>query len=244
VAVLEAAVLDRQKLPEEPLEIPLDDVTVWLDTEVTGAARNAAQASRLVHNQARAVFDHHVIEMLTTRAVGGPDWRRWLHPEQPDTVGAEVLDEFGEPAEDDGLTEGLTTNVRAELAGSAALAEALELLWPMLTPQQLLAELFSSPERLAVAAASLPEADRDALYRQVGHAWTVSDVPLLDEAVDMLGSDGTDLPPFLADEDEEESTDPEELDCAEGRWKSWTPRRTRTRRGAARSRPDGCRRAG
>ncbi|HWN32338.1 MAG TPA: ATP-binding domain-containing protein, partial [Pseudonocardia sp.] len=175
----------------------------------------AARASRLVHNQARAVFDHHVIEMLTTRAVAQIG-AGWLHPEQPDQMSAEVLDEFGEPAEDDGLAEGLTTNVRAELAGSEALADALEQLWPMLTPQRLLAELYSSPDRLATAAAeSMPEADRDALYRRVGHAWTVSDVPLLDEAVDMLGSDGTDLPPFLTDEDEEE-TDPEELDYAEG----------------------------
>jgi DNA helicase IV len=215
VEVLEAAVLDRQELPDEPLEIPLDDVTVYLDAEVADAARDAARASRLVHNQARAVFDHHVIEMLTTRAMAQIG-AGWLHPEEPDRIGEEILDEFGDLPEDDHLAEDLTANVRAELAGSAALADALDQLWPMLTPQRLLAELLSSRERLRAAAPMLSEADRDALYRPVGHDWTVSDVPLLDEAVDMLGSDGTDLPSFLADEDEEVEEQLGDLEYAEG----------------------------
>ena len=227
VAVLESAVLDRQELPGEPIEIPLDDVTVWLNDEVAGQARDTARAGRLVHNQARAVFDHHVIEALTVRAMAliGDGW---LEPPRPDEIGEEVLDEFGEPLEDDedyALAERLTANVRAELSGSSALADALEGLWPMLTPQRLLAELFTSPERLATATEGvLSDADRDVLRRSSGQAWTVSDVPLLDEAVDMLGSDGTDLPPFLSDDlaeaadpdDEDEPEDPEELDYAEG----------------------------
>jgi DNA helicase IV len=215
VEVLEAAVLDRQELPEEPVEIPLDDVTVCLDTEVASAARDAARASRLVHNQARAVFDHHVIEMLTTRAMAQIG-AGWLHPEQPDPIGEEILDEFGDLPEDDHLAEDLTANVRAELAGSPALADALDQLWPMLTPQRLLAELLSSRERLRAAAPMLREADREALYRPVGHGWTVSDVPLLDEAVDMLGSDGTDLPSFLSGEDEQVEEQPGDLEYAEG----------------------------
>ncbi|HEY2204085.1 MAG TPA: helicase [Pseudonocardia sp.] len=215
VEVLEAAVLDRQCLPDEPIEIDLDDVTVLLDTEVAGLARDAARASRLVHNQARAVFDDQVIAALTARAVARIG-AGWLHPEQPDPMAYEVDAEFGEVVDEEPLAENLEADVRAELSGSPALADALESLWPMLTPQRLLAELFSSPERLATAAASLPEDERDSLYRQVGHAWTVSDVPLLDEAVDMLGSDGTDLPSFLSDEDEVEEGDPEDLDYAEG----------------------------
>lgn len=208
VDVLEAAVLDRQEIPEEPIEIELDDVTVRLDAQVAEAARDAARASRLVHNQARAVFDHHIIETLTARAVEQIG-AGWLHPEQPDMIAEEVIDEFGEPTEDDGLAENLIADVRAELSGSPALAGALDLLWPMLTPQRLLAELFSSPDRLRVAAAMLSAKDRDALYRPVGAAWTVSDVPLLDEAVDMLGSDGT-------EEDSVAESAAEQLDYAEG----------------------------
>jgi DNA helicase IV len=219
VAVLEAAVLDRQNLPGDPIDIELDDVTVPLDDEVAGLARDAARASRLVHNQARAVFDHHVIEALTLRAVAKIG-AGWLHPEQPDPLAAEVAAELGEPEEDDGLAEDLTRNVRAELSASSQLADALEELWPMLTPQRLLVDLLSSPDRLEVAAADLTEAEREALHRADGWAWTVSDVPLLDEAVDMVGSDGTEEVAVdftqVVDDDEEELVDPEETEYAEG----------------------------
>jgi DNA helicase IV len=208
VAVLEAAVLDRQRLPEEPIEIDLDDLTVRLDAEVAGLARDAARASRLVHNQARAVFDDQVIAALTYRAMAQIG-AGWLHPEEPDPIAEQVTAEFGEPTEDEELAERLTANVRAELSGSPVLAQACESLWPTLTPRRLLAELLSSPDRLAVAAAGLTEADRDALYRPIGDAWTVSDVPLLDELVDMLGSDGT-------EEDLGERAAAEQLDYAEG----------------------------
>lgn len=208
VDVLEAAVLDRQELPEEPIEIPLDDVTLWLDAPIAGAARDAARATRLVHNQARAVFDHEVIEALTVRAVERIG-AGWLHPEQPDPIAEEVVEEFGEPTEDDQLAENLAADVRAELSGSPALADALDRLWPMLTPRRLLADLLGSRERLETAAAVLPTADRKALYRPDGAAWTVSDVALLDEAVDMLGSDGT-------EDAAEERRAAERLDYAEG----------------------------
>jgi DNA helicase IV len=52
-----------------------------------------------------------------------------------------------------------------------------------LTPETLLAPLFASPERLHAAGA------HQALCRADGEAWTVSDVPLLDELVDLLGAD-------------------------------------------------------
>ena len=225
VRVLEAAVLDRQRLPGDPIEIDLDDVTLLLDDEIAGQARDAARATRLVHNHARAVFDHHVIEALTRRAVATIG-AGWLNPQQPDPLAVEVAAELGEQEEDDGLAENLTSDVRAELSGSTSLAAALDELWPMLTPQRLLGELFSSPDLLEAATASLTEPERACLYRQRGDAWTVSDVPLLDEAVDMLGSDGTEeaaagLPIGPAGEpadidDDEEPEDPEELDYAEG----------------------------
>jgi DNA helicase IV len=208
VEVLVAAVLDRQRLPENPMEIALDDVTLHLDAEVAGQARDAARASRLVHNQARAVFDHQVIEALTWRAVARIG-DGWLEPPRPDHIEEEVIDEFGEVVDEEPLGENLVSDVRAELSGSSALAEALDELWPMLTPQRLLADLFSSPERLEVAAAGLSPADRASLYRPVGDAWTVSDVPLLDEAVDMIGSDGT-------EEAGAEEQVEEEMDYAEG----------------------------
>jgi DNA helicase IV len=212
VDVLVTAVFDRQRIPDEPMEIPLDDVTLHLDAEIAGQARDAARASRLVHNQARAVFDHEVIEALTWRAVARIG-DGWLEPPRPDYIEDEVIDEFGEVVDEEPLGENLVSDVRAELSGIPELSDALDELWPMLTPQRLLADLFSSPERLEVAAANLSPADRDSLYRPNGRAWTISDVPLLDEAVDMIGSDGTEEPP---DEDEDEVEEDVVDDYAEG----------------------------
>jgi DNA helicase IV len=216
VEVLVAAVLDRQCLPDEPIDIPLDDVTLRLDAEVAGQARDAARASRLVHNQARAVFDHTVIEALTVKGVAliGDGW---LEPPRPDEIEEEVIDEFGEVVDEEPLAENLVSDVRAELAGSPALADALDELWPMLTPQRLLAGLLESPDRMESAGLSADEAA--ALHRERGQAWTVSDVPLLDELVDIIGSDGSEEAAYDdtgEDEDEETEEELEERDYAEG----------------------------
>jgi DNA helicase IV len=162
--VLAAAVADRQRVPEHPLPIKLADVTVRIDAETAEWAVQEARASGLPHNDARTVFVDVVTWVLTERAIAriGRDWltrddrAAWEH------LRAELLDELGDH---DGF--------------AAALAE----LWPILTPETLLAQLYSSPERLRAAGA-----DR-ALLRTDGNAWTVSDVPLLDELVDLLGRD-------------------------------------------------------
>ena len=64
----------------------------------------------------------------------------------------------------------------------------LDELWPLLTPQRLLEELFADPARLAVAAPGLSAAERAALRREPG-GWSAADVPLLDEAAELLGQD-------------------------------------------------------
>ncbi|MET0898652.1 MAG: RNA polymerase recycling motor ATPase HelR [Mycobacterium sp.] len=162
--VLAAAVADRQQLPEDPLPIKLADVTVWINAETAQWAREEARAKDLPHNKARAEFIDVVTWVLTERAIAkiGKGWltrddkAAWEH------VRAELLDEL---ADHDGFTA------------------ALDALWPLLTPEQLLAQLYTSPERLRAAGVS------QALLRTQGDAWTVSDVPLLDELVDLLGAD-------------------------------------------------------
>ncbi|MET0133313.1 MAG: DNA/RNA helicase domain-containing protein, partial [Kibdelosporangium sp.] len=52
--VLAAAVADRQRLPEQPVEITLGDVTVRIDAETAEWARQEARDSGLPHNEARA----------------------------------------------------------------------------------------------------------------------------------------------------------------------------------------------
>ncbi len=167
--VLAAAVADRQELPHEAIPIALDDVTVELSGETVGPARDQARASLLPHNQARPVFQAVVLEALVEQAVArlGAEWER----------------QFGLPTSDAAVH---AADLRAELVAHRGMRAELDLLWPSLTPQQFLADLYASPDRLAAAGAD------PMLYREQADAWTVADVPLLDEAAELLGDDDTD----------------------------------------------------
>jgi DNA helicase IV len=162
--VLAAAVADRQRLPEHPVAIELADVTVRIDVGVAEWARDEARKSGQPHNDARSVFIDVITWALTERGIARIG-RGWLNREDRvvwERLRADLIDELGE---------------------NAAFTAALEELWPTLTPESLLASLYTSPERLRAAGAD------ESLWRADGEAWTVSDVPLLDELVDLLGRD-------------------------------------------------------
>ena len=160
-----AAVANRQELPEDTISIELDDVTIELDRELVARGRERARATGLLHNAARAVFRDYVFPELAARAVD-KSGTGWLHRDEP-------------------MRSELIGYVLEELAENQRVQAELDALWPDLTPQSLLSDLFSSPERLkAIGADPL-------LFRERTAAWTVSDVPLLDEAVELLGKDNT-----------------------------------------------------
>ena len=83
--------------------------------------------------------------------------------------------------------------VRERLHGSIELREALEWMWPVLTPAHFLHDLFGSEALLRSAAGSqLTSEETELLYRpRAAHAsdvvWTADDAPLLDEALALLG---------------------------------------------------------
>ncbi|WP_197739953.1 RNA polymerase recycling motor ATPase HelR [Mycolicibacterium sp. P9-64] len=164
VDVLTAAIADRQRSPKQPLSIELADATVRIDAETTEWAIQEARTSKLPHNEARAVFYDVLTWALTERAIG---WigRGWLS------------------RADRAAWEQLRTELLEELAEHDVFTAAVEELWPILMPETVLAELYTSRERLSAAGAD------PALWRADGEAWTVSDVPLLDELFDLLGRD-------------------------------------------------------
>ncbi|OBJ50388.1 RNA polymerase recycling motor ATPase HelR [Mycobacterium asiaticum] len=162
--VLAAAIADRQRLPDEPLRIKLSDVELRIDAETAQWAREEARATKLPHNAARVAFTDIVTWVLTERAIAKIG-RGWLTRSDRDAW------------------EKLRDELIEELAENDAFTAALDELWPILTPEELLSGLLASPERLQAAGAD------PALFREVGDAWTVSDVPLLDELIDLLGID-------------------------------------------------------
>ncbi|MCE7004312.1 DUF2075 domain-containing protein [Kibdelosporangium philippinense] len=162
--VLKAAIADRQRLPENPIPIELRDVTVRIDAETAEWARDEARISGLPHNEARSVFIEIVTYVLTERAIARIG-KGWL------------------TRSDKEAWEEMRTDLLKELAADETFTVAMDELWPILTPETLLAPLYSSASRLRAAGAD------QALLRADGEAWTVSDVPLLDELVDLLGRD-------------------------------------------------------
>jgi DNA helicase IV len=83
--------------------------------------------------------------------------------------------------------------VRSRLHGTPELREALDRMWPVLTPAELLHDLYGSRALIDLAAGDLLTAEeRAALHRPRAAradeaAWTHDDVPLLDEARALLG---------------------------------------------------------
>jgi DNA helicase IV len=162
--VLTAAIADRQQLPHRPVPIEMPDVTVDIDAETAEWARDEARKSGLPHNEARAVFVDVVTYVVTERAVARIG-RGWL------------------TRADRHAWAQMRADVLSDLEDHEVFAATLDELWPLLTPEALLADLYESPERLRAAGAD------QVLWRADGASWTVPDVPLLDELVDLLGHD-------------------------------------------------------
>ena len=167
--VVAAAVRDRQRVPGRPVEVVIDSETLRLTPAVCRRARERARRSRRPHNQARQVFARELTEALTQQLAA--------------RIGANVL------GEENLLGQADLDDMRRELRADPGVRALIERLWPILTPQRLLAELFSSADRLAAAAPRLSQAERAALLRDPGSDWTPADVPLLDEAAELLGED-------------------------------------------------------
>jgi DNA helicase IV len=208
--VVAAAVRDRQAAPSGPVEIPYGDETLLLKEQDYRRAAEVALGGPMLHNQARRIFVQEILDMLTRQVaerleavvlddsgepldggdgsgvLGEADVRALVAAGYPE----ELLDP--DPVAEDArslLDEADLAELRKELAAGPGVRAALNELWPTLTPQRLLEDLFSDPGRLASAAPGLTEAERELLLRAPGGGWTPADVALLDEAVELLGED-------------------------------------------------------
>jgi DNA helicase IV len=163
VNVLRRAVRNWQRVPRDDLQITADGIRMTVPNLTCLRARDRARALRKPHNVARKLF---VTEMLGALAA------------------AEAA-ALGRPLDPDDLPY-----ARARLWDEAPVRAALDDLWPFLTPQRLVAGLLATDSALRRAAPGLPDPERAVVLRpDAPGAWTVADVPLLDEAAQLLGAD-------------------------------------------------------
>ena len=183
VDVLAAAVRDRQRVPDAPLPIKLETAanaeTLSLDPETVRVARERARRSDRPHNLARQLFDTEIVHALADQLAEKIGF---------DPYANDPLGEGDAPGEEIIFDDGDLAEIRRELRREPDLLGTLDWLWPILTPQQLVAGLFASDKRLAVAFAHLGE-DAAKLRREPSGGFTPADVPLLDEAAELLGED-------------------------------------------------------
>jgi DNA helicase IV len=183
--VLATAVRNRQELPDEPVQIPFEREVLLLDRKTVQRARERARRSRRPHNQARPIFVREILDALVNQVTR----KLTAGLRETDKLVAEILGEEAPPADSSVLGKADTEDIRAELRQDTRVRAAITRLWPVLTPQQLLDDLFDSPRRMAAAATRLTREERALLSRDPEGGWTAADVPLLDEAAELLGED-------------------------------------------------------
>ncbi|MEO5834735.1 MAG: AAA family ATPase [Nakamurella sp.] len=166
-ATVAAAVADRQQLPDRGDSVRFERYQLTLDRGQVTQARRRARSSRQPHNKARSIFFSEMLTVLAHR----------------------YADQVGENVAGGGnlLDRHDLDDVRDELRADGRIQAALNTLWPRLTPEALLRDLFASDD--AMARIDLTSEQRRLLRRERSAPWSVEDVPLLDEAAELLGVD-------------------------------------------------------
>ncbi|WP_233149931.1 ATP-binding domain-containing protein [Kineosporia sp. A_224] len=161
--VVKAAVRRRQRRLVRPVPLDVDGDVVELRPRVVADARGRARQSGKPHNEARVTFVRHLLDDLAGQL-------------------ATARGVGGEAEERGALLEELRTH--------ADVRREVNLLWLPLSATGVVTELLTRPDRLALAADGiLSEREQALLLRGPLAPWTPGDVPLLDEAAELLGAD-------------------------------------------------------
>jgi DNA helicase IV len=167
--VVAAAVRERQAVLDAPVELEIDGTPLRFTKADAARVRSRARGASRVHNEARPAAARAVIELVARKYA--------------DKLGANVLGGANL------LSPGDVAALRREVAAEPAVHRLVDRLWPRLTAERVIAELFASPSRLAAATPGWSDTDRDLLHRPASSPWTPADVPLLEEADELLGVD-------------------------------------------------------
>src|SRR5690625_416939 len=160
--IIRRAVRQRQRVPEAVQTLQVERAKLRLVPAEVSEGIDRARRTRKPHNDARVVFVQHMLGKLAEQ------YARAL--------------EF-EPTIDD------LQDLAEELRHSRDVRVALNLCWMPVTAEKVVETLWSNPTRLAAAAPSLSAREREMLSRPAGEPWTVADIPLLDEAAELVGDD-------------------------------------------------------
>jgi len=158
--VVRAAVRERQRLPRADQEFRIDGRVVTLRRGDVREAQARARRDGRPHNEARAVFAKDMITRLSHQLAA----------------------QLGESIDADDRRE-----LERDIRDDRGIRIAINLCWLPVTAENLLRDLFSKPHLLAAATRAFSPAERALLERPADSPFTDADVPLLDEAAELLG---------------------------------------------------------
>lgn len=160
--VIKKAVADRQKVPATSVRLAVDSMDITLSPKLVKHARATARSTGKPHNEARETFVKVLLKELT----------RQLN-EKLDAAAGHAVDR---------------PYLEEDVRNSLDVRRAINLAWMPLSAETLVRSLFSKPEYLVSATQGiLTDAERQVLVRSADQPFTESDVPLLDEAAELLG---------------------------------------------------------
>ncbi|MFC4396038.1 HelD family protein [Arthrobacter sedimenti] len=161
-AIVANAVSNRMRVPPQNRILEVDGRKLTLTPRQVRRARERARATGKPYNEARVTFVKILLRELTEQMT-------------------ELVEagNIGNNADRSYLAEDVRTARDVRIA--------LNLCWMPMTPEKLISDLFSKPEILEFCTPNLTPAERALLQRPAGAPWTESDVPLLDEAAELLG---------------------------------------------------------
>ncbi|ROV57104.1 ATP-dependent DNA helicase, partial [Limosilactobacillus reuteri] len=156
------AVAARERVPANLPTVYFNGIPVTMRAADVTEAIAAARRTRQPHNKARETFVNEMLERMRSQYI-------------------EQLDYTPEAAE--------VSDFMSQLRLSDPIRIALNLAWLPMDAKWMLDQMLSKPAQLKRYAPWLTEAQVRMLTRERGAAFTRSDIPLLDEAMELLGPD-------------------------------------------------------
>ncbi|MFD8396290.1 HelD family protein [Streptomyces sp. NPDC059680] len=190
-----AAVVRARQAPSGDFDVRVGQEWIRLQDRDVAQARESAQTSGLAHNRARRLFKDLLVDALVRElARSGAEALERIDAEVAQLTGLDLdraaaadLRRLGlDDAPVTGADEFDADAVRADLLDDALLDQAVEDLWPRLTPGDVVRALLADPDVLAAYLRQFTDDQRALLRRAPGAPWTDADVPLLDEAASLV----------------------------------------------------------
>lgn len=163
--VIRNAVRQRQRLLDTSVPLNIEGDRISLRPAAVTEARSRARQGGRPHNDARVTFVRHLLDDLAAQLA-----RARRQEFDADT----------------------RLELTAELRDHVDVRREINLRWMPLTAPGLLERLFGRPAVLEEAAGDVLSTQEQALLlREPGSGWSPADVPLLDEAAELIGADVT-----------------------------------------------------